>query len=116
MVLRKHLSYWSAQFFSVVFFFLLVRFSLFFIGVQTGSKFTGTNQYRPNYWIGGDGMQIQSNFNGSNTFGTMKISLRQGQFEPMRVDNGARSGDLIRISLIFYNMKVYCVLSLESPR
>ena len=34
----------------------------------------------------------------------------------MRVDNSARPGDLIRISLIFYNMKVYCVLSLESPR
>ena len=33
----------------------------------------------------------------------------------MRVDNSARSGDLIRISLIVYNMKVYCVLSLESP-
>ena len=33
----------------------------------------------------------------------------------MRVDNSARSGGLIRISLIFYNMKVYCVISLESP-
>ena len=34
----------------------------------------------------------------------------------MRVDNSARSGGLIRIFLIFYNVKVYCVLSLESPR
>ena len=33
----------------------------------------------------------------------------------MRVDNGARSGGIIRISLIFYNMKVSCVFSLESP-
>ena len=33
----------------------------------------------------------------------------------MRVDNSARSGGIIRISLIFYNMKVYCVLTLESP-
>ena len=33
----------------------------------------------------------------------------------MRVDNGARSGGIRRIFLIFYNMKVYCVLSLESP-
>ena len=34
----------------------------------------------------------------------------------MRVDNSARPGDLIRISLIFYNMKVYCMLSVEWPR
>ena len=33
----------------------------------------------------------------------------------MSVDNSARSGGIIRISLIFYNMKVYCVYSLESP-
>ena len=33
----------------------------------------------------------------------------------MRVDNSARSGGIIRISLIFYNMKVYCVFTLESP-
>ena len=45
----------------------------------------------------------------------MKISSRQGKFEPMRVDNSARSGGIIRISLIFNNMKVCCVFSLESP-
>ena len=33
----------------------------------------------------------------------------------MRVDESARSGGIIRISLIFYNMKVCCVFSLESP-
>ena len=44
---------------------------------------------------------IQSNFSGSNTLGTMKISSRQGKFEPMRVDNRARSGGIISISLIF---------------
>ena len=33
----------------------------------------------------------------------------------MRVDNSARSGGIIRISLTFYNMKVCCVFSLESP-
>ena len=58
---------------------------------------------------------IQSNLNGSNTIGTMKISSRQGWFEPMRVDYSARSGGYIRISLIFYNMKVCCVFPLESP-
>ena len=31
-------------------------------------------------------VNLQSNFNGSNTFGTMEISSRQGKFEPMRVD------------------------------
>ena len=53
---------------------------------------------------------IQSNFNGSNTFGTMKISSRQGKFEPVRVDNCARSGGIIRIFLTFYNDGMLCVL------
>ena len=58
---------------------------------------------------------IQLNFNGSNTFGTMNIGSRQGYFEPMMVDNSTRSGGIIRMSLIFYSMKVCCVFSLESP-
>ena len=33
----------------------------------------------------------------------------------MRVDNSTRPRGIIRISLIFYNMKVCCVFSLESP-
>ena len=33
----------------------------------------------------------------------------------MRADNSARSGGFIRISLIFYNKRVYCVFSVESP-
>ena len=33
----------------------------------------------------------------------------------MRVDESAGSGGVTRISLIFYNMKVCCVFSLESP-
>ena len=33
----------------------------------------------------------------------------------MRVDNSARSGGLIGIFFIFFNMKVYFVFSLESP-
>ena len=33
----------------------------------------------------------------------------------MSVNHGARSGGIIRISLIFYNMKLCCVFSLESP-
>ena len=44
-------------------------------------------------------IQLQSNFSGSNSFGTMKISSRQGKFEPMRVDYSARSEGLIRISV-----------------
>ena len=58
---------------------------------------------------------LHSDFSGSNTFGTMKICLRQGQFEPMRVDNSARSGGIIRISLIFYNIRVCCVFLLKLP-
>ena len=44
---------------------------------------------------------IQSNFSGSNTFGTKKISSRQGWFGPIRVNYSARSGGLIGIS--FWN-------------
>ena len=62
-------------------------------------------------------MKIQSNFNGSNTFGTMKICSRQGEFEPLRVYYRARSGGINRdIFSMFLNMKVYCVFSLESPQ
>ena len=50
---------------------------------------------------------------------TMKISSRQGKFEPMRVDYCARSGGRIEIILnnisIFFNMNEWCVFSLESP-
>ena len=60
---------------------------------------------------------LQSNFNGSNTFGTMTISSRQGLFEPLRVYYRARSGGIIGVSLRFlFIMKVYCVFSLESPQ
>ena len=46
----------------------------------------------------------------------MKISSRQRQFEPMRTDYSVRSGSLIGIFFfIFFNMKVCCVFSLESP-
>ena len=38
------------------------------------------------------GMQIQSNFNGSNIFGTIENCSRHGWFEPMRVNYGAKSG------------------------
>ena len=44
---------------------------------------------------------LQSNFSGSNTFGTMKISSRQGLFEPLRVYYRARSGGIIGVSLRF---------------
>ena len=34
----------------------------------------------------------------------------------MRVDNSARSRRIIRISLVLYYVKVYCVFLLESPQ
>ena len=46
-------------------------------------------------------IEIQSNFNGLNTFGTMTISSRQGLFEPLRVYYRARSGGIIGVSLRF---------------
>ena len=46
----------------------------------------------------------------------MKICSRQAQFELMSVNHSARSGGIIGLFLsIFYNVKVYCVFSLESP-
>ena len=53
---------------------------------------------------------LQSNFNGSNTFGTMKISSSQRGLI-IAPDQEAKRG----IFSIFLNVKVYCVFSLESP-
>ena len=44
---------------------------------------------------------IQSNFNGSNTFETLRTSSRQELFELVRVNHSARSGGKIDISLDF---------------
>ena len=44
---------------------------------------------------------VQSNFSGSNTFGTRKICLRQGEFELMSVNHSARSRGIIGISFRF---------------
>ena len=46
-------------------------------------------------------LNIQKNFNGSNTFGTMKICSRQGKFELMSVNHSARSGGIIGIFFRF---------------
>ena len=53
--------------------------------IEVANVCTGLNAYPPVTL-----KMIQSNFNGSNTFGTMKISSRLGEFEPMRVDKSAR--------------------------
>ena len=59
---------------------------------------------------------LQSNFNGLNTFGTIKICSRQGSFELMSVNHSAMLGGIIEISIRYsLNMKVYCVFSLEPP-
>ena len=42
-------------------------------------------------------LQIQSNLNGSNTFGAVKICSRQGYFELMSVNHSARSEGIIKI-------------------
>ena len=46
---------------------------------------------------------VQSNFNGSNIFGTMEICSRHGWFEPLRVNHSARSeanGDSLGVSFL----------------
>ena len=59
-------------------------------------------------------LKNEPNLNGSNTFVTMKICSRQGQFEVMSVNHSARSGGMRIFFFIFFSMKVCCVLSLES--
>ena len=69
------------------------------------------------YLIFHEALSILSNFNGSNTFGTMKFSSRQGKFELMSVDYSARSDSIIGIIFwIFFSMKARCVFSVESPQ
>ena len=60
-------------------------------------------------------LRIQSNYNGSNTFGTMTICSRQGLFELMTVNRSTRTECKVEISFCFSNMNVYCVFSLELP-
>ena len=53
-----------------------------------------TDAYKKNLYL----YLLQSNFNGSNILGTIKICSRQGYFEPFRVDYSAMSGDIIGMS------------------
>ena len=55
--------------------------------------------------------EVQSNFNGSNTFGTMKMCSRQGEFEALKVYFRARSGGIIWISCQFSSIWSYIVCS-----
>ena len=45
---------------------------------------------------------VQSNLNGSNTFGTMTICSRQGLFELMSVNHSVRLGGMIGIYFPFF--------------
>ena len=54
----------------------------------------------------------KSNFNGSNTFGTIKTSSSQGKFELMSVYHSARSGGIIGIFFCFcFSTRGYIVCS-----
>ena len=59
---------------------------------------------------------VQQNFSGSNSFGTMKICSRQGKFELMSVNHSARSEGIIGISFPFSHQGIQCVFSFESHR
>ena len=63
-------------------------------------------------------MDIQKNFNGLNTFGTMKICYRQGLFELISVDNNATSGGKIGISFRFClnDSILYVLIRIASSR
>ena len=58
---------------------------------------------------------LQPNFNGSNTFGTMKICSRQ--FGLVSVNHRIRTEGKVEVSFLFiyFKMSVYCVFSLELP-
>ena len=58
---------------------------------------------------------LQSNFNGSNPFGTMKVCSRQRLFEPRKVTIGAIPGGIIEIIVgylfgVLYFKCMLCVL------
>ena len=60
-------------------------------------------------------LNIQSNFDGSNPFGTMKICSRQRQFEPRRVTISAIPGGIMEIIVghlfgVLYYKRMLCVL------
>ena len=59
--------------------------------------------------------KIQSNFDGSNSFGTMKICSRQRQFEPRRVTISAIPEGIMEIIVgylfgVLYYKRMLCVL------
>ena len=56
-------------------------------------------------------LQIRSNFNGSNTFGALKVCSRQGEFELMSVNHSARSEGIIGINFLFFMTGRYVVCS-----
>ena len=58
---------------------------------------------------------IQSNFDGSNTFGTVKICSRQRWFEPRMVTISAIPGGIVEITVgylfvVLYYKRMLCVL------
>ena len=60
--------------------------------------------------------EIQYSFNGSNSFGTMMMCLRQGKFDLMCVNIAPGQRHNRDIFSIFFDTKICCVFSLESPR
>ena len=55
------------------------------------------NVWCPRYLIAVSPVRIQSNFDGSNPFGTMKICSRQRLFEPRKVNISATPGGIMEI-------------------
>ena len=63
--------------------------------------FTATTQHNASYNDSTPNFNVQTNCNGSNTFGTFKRCSRQGLFELVSVNHSARSGIILEIYFWF---------------
>ena len=76
-----------------VFFFFLLK--------KSAGKYGGVSIYLKEITEAWRKLCMQSNFNGSNTFGARKICSRQGYFELVSVNHSARTGGKIEIYFRF---------------
>ena len=67
------------------------------VDIGTGNTFPFSKVYPVDFVLGIPRTELQSNFNGSTTFGTMKRRPRQRYFELMSVYRSARAGGMIGI-------------------
>ena len=66
---------------------------------MTGLFFSGVTYFWWN-WLSYSFVHLQSNFNGSNNFGSMTMCSRKGLFELMSANHSARSGGIKLLGIL----------------